>query len=320
MKNIIKKLAKILRSKFKIEKSNQNPVVENQHPAKNVTIFISKGKRSLLISDKPINFRDLFFLQKAKTIDGLDELINTNNTLCIEFSDGSRFEGKINKSSIPISGKYTDSNGVMYEGEFSKNGELFAGTIAYLSEVPDKFEARASAVIDRSKFIEFIEKTPVSPLDIFNNFKEVRVSYNNGDVYTGQVSGGNPCGTGKMITSDGNIIQGEFEGRYSLKGTFQDSAGFKLEGTIKNGILCSEGSITCPDGKKLTINFEDSKSLHHLFSDEDSVSTLIVANNATASPTDETGFDVPSIIQIRGDNKSAKIVSGGPGNVRKLSH
>jgi hypothetical protein len=76
-----------------------------------------------------------------------------------------------------------------------------------------------------------------------------KVTYTNGDSYTGQLQGGKPHGQGVMTETDGTKYEGNFkDGERDGKGILTYQNGTKYEGNFKGDLQCGQGVMTYPWG------------------------------------------------------------------------
>lgn len=126
---------------------------------------------------------------------------------------------------------------------------------------------RYTTLADGSKFIgEYENGQPVKGVIHFNNgeignldYYEKTITYDNGDLYVGDIEGGLPNGYGvKTHANTGDVYEGEFsDNEISGEGVYKYSNGDYFKGTFENEQKTGEGELIYANGNSYKGSYEN---------------------------------------------------------------
>ena len=188
------------------------------------------------------------------------------------FEDGSLYTGSLLGDNLSGKGKYTSSNGTIYDGEI-QNGKLVNGKLIYTGE-------NVHGTIEyKNGYISFLDVEWTNG-DVFKSFKgnvqtgkiadgNVTIEYLNGDRYEGEIKNGLKHGKGKYYWAIGASYDGNWENdKFSGYGTYcfaNQNVAQSVYGKFFNGKLNGTYTLTASNGNTYSSMWKDNTCTYVFF-------------------------------------------------------
>lgn len=153
----------------------------------------------------------------------------------VRFSDGTRYTGGMDGLLFNGEGEFTDEDGNVYKGVFTRGSLDGEGEIVY-----------ADGSVFSGRFVD-------SKCDGYGEYLGA-----DGSSYKGYYSEGEKSGFGEMVYSDGSIYQGYFKnGMRHGEGTYRFASGDIYTGEFRNNVIWGQGSYFFANGRVFTGEFKN---------------------------------------------------------------
>lgn len=137
-----------------------------------------------------------------------------------------------------------DGTSIKFFGWVDDDGELYRGTLYFSGEEV------GTAKLDKSGKLTYSDGT-VYVGDLSGGFRngQGKLTYTDGSVYEGQFLNNEITGNGTFVYSSGDVYQGEFsDGEYNGFGTYKYADGRIYEGYYTDNMRNGQGKMTYADG------------------------------------------------------------------------
>ena len=159
---------------------------------------------------------------------------DTSGFFTLSYKNGDKFTGQLTKGSVDSYGIYQQSNGITFEGDFSKNSNSTQNNTNNIEDNKNK-----------------------------NKYKKLKgklTFYNGKSIYEGELLNGKFEGKGVLLRSNGDIYEGEFKnGLKDGMGVFLFAEGDKYIGSFSNNNFDGEGKLIIKDISEYRGKFKNGK-------------------------------------------------------------